>query len=224
MLGSETHQPPSPRSRVKMSSLKKTPIMEDYPSAESAEPSTERISGILHDNIKTDYSPPRLWLAITALVLAIIVLIVTIIFAFVIIPNNECDCPCATTTTDASALTTDADARSQVTEYTLDNGATVIRNVTHRYIYENETEYVVPNQSCPTNTMGIINVGMTYEVGGYFKWTLEDDYPDFYPLPDVHASVGDSIFFVSDSGSSQTEDVWLVTEDLYNGMHSLCLY
>ncbi len=84
-----------------------------------------------------------MWLAITALVLAIIALIGTIIaligtiiFVFIIIPNNECDCPCANTTTDSSAaLTTDVEARaSGVSTFTLDNGSTVIRNVTHRYI------------------------------------------------------------------------------------------
>lgn len=218
MLGSEA----SPSS-VRMSDIKKQPIMDNYPSTQSAaaEPSNsaDRISGILDNTKPAPATPPKLWLAITALTAAIVALIGTIIFAFVIIPNNQCECACSEST--ESTLTANAGASSkvsQVTEYTLDDGATVIRNVTHRYIYENETTIIAPNQSCPTSTVGIINVGLTYEVGGYDKWTLNSDYPDFYPLPDVHASVGDSIFFMSTGGSSVTEDVWIVPKELYDGM------
>lgn len=93
----------------------------------------------------------------------------------------------------------------------------MIVNETHIYIQENTTKHVPFNGSCPTNTVGIVNVGLTHTVGGYDGWTLNSAYPDFYPLADVHASVGDSIYFASPGGGSITEDVWLVPRAVYEG-------
>ena len=102
---------------------------------------------------------PKLWLAVTALILAIITLICTLVIAFVIIPNKECACSDSSSTHYAGSAM---------------GHSTVIVNTTYMYSVENTTEYV--NKSCPTNTVGIINIGQTYAPGGYFGWMLETAY------------------------------------------------
>merc|ERR1719410_322311 len=108
------------------------------------------------------------WTAIAALIIAVITLIIAIVVAFVIIPNNQCSCS-NTAATTSGAFSND--------------GPTIIINETDRYYVENVTVDYPSNGSCPTNTVGIININETYEVGGYYGWLLDTGNPEFYPMP-----------------------------------------
>ena len=55
--------------------------------------------------------------------------------------------------------------------------------------------------------------GQTYELGGYYGWEWNWQYPDLYPFADLHISIGDTILFKSRDWTP--DDVWLVTEDVF---------
>eukprot|EP01084_Bolivina_argentea_P032901 60896_1 len=61
---------------------------------------------------------------------------------------------------------------------------------------------------CPTNVYGIINVNKTYDPGSYYGWYYHSSYKMLYPFTDIHAAVGDSIYYLD-------HNVWLVSEDVY---------
>lgn len=63
------------------------------------------------------------------------------------------------------------------------------------------------------DAFGVTNINQTYQPGGYFGWQYSSSYPDMYPLQDIHASVGDRIFFTAPSRTS--EDVWLVPRKVW---------
>eukprot|EP01084_Bolivina_argentea_P308575 533619_1 len=52
-----------------------------------------------------------------------------------------------------------------------------------------------------------------YSPGGYYGWYYRSQYPDLYPLADLHVNIGDEIFFTS--RVSTGEDLWLVPYEVY---------
>ena len=129
-----------------------------------------------------------------ALILAIIALIAAIVSIIILIPT----------------LTKDVNNEYKLATAITSNES----NIENYYIYENITKYYKSDCECPTNTYGVLNAGKTYKVGDYYGWKYSKNYPDLYPLPDLHVSIGDKVLFTTKEKTS--DDLWLVTEDVYN--------
>jgi len=138
-------------------------------------------------------SNSRKWFIGALSILTIINLIAAVVIAFVLVPSCECDCSASSSSEAAAAAA-----------------------VEDRYYTEETIEWRALNGSCPTNTVGIINVNQTYRPTSYYGWYLHTSYPEFYPPADIHASVGDTIQFSSWQSASAVGSVWLVPESVYN--------
>eukprot|EP01084_Bolivina_argentea_P297684 512898_1 len=155
------------------------------------------------------------WLAIAALTIAFITLIIAILIAFVVIPNNQCNCINDTSTSSDALQSNNNGNGNNNDDSDDDNTPTIIINETDRYYVNNITQFYDWNRTCPTNTMGIINVNITYTPGGYRGWHMDTSYPEYYPLPDIHAYVGDTILFRAPRDTS-SEDLWLVPQAVFD--------
>jgi len=86
--------------------------------------------------------------------------------------------------------------------------------IDHNYTYTTTTEYYDCDCQCPTDSYGVLNAGLTHEVGGYYGWEWNWQFPDLYPLADLHVYVYDTIKFIARDWTP--DDVWLINEDVYN--------
>lgn len=63
------------------------------------------------------------------------------------------------------------------------------------------------------NAYAVLNINETYKPGGYYGWEYNRNYPDMYPMPDIHAKVGDRVVFAGRWGTN--DDVYLVPPEVF---------
>eukprot|EP01084_Bolivina_argentea_P032902 60898_1 len=147
------------------------------------------------------------YLALIALIVSIITLITAIVIAATVIPNL------GSKVTSSDTNTGNNDAANLGDNSQTNTNSIIIVNETNRYYHNDTIQYFDVNCSCPTNVYGIINVNKTYDPGSYYGWYYHSSYKMLYPFTDIHAAVGDSILFRSQSWTPH--DVWLVSEEVY---------
>lgn len=112
--------------------------------------------------------------------------------------------------TTSAPETTAAAETTEGTTTTTEEPEPIIEEI---YIYNESTEYYPCECDCNSTTYGLLNAGVTYELGGYYGWRYVWQFPDLYPFPDLHIHVGDKVHFKANTWTG--EDLWIVNEEVY---------
>jgi len=163
----------------------------------------------------------RYTLGIAALVAAIIALILSIVSMVLLLSASSQTNSVESSSESSAAVTANeqdedsGDSRDDggvnVSDSSI-NASVIVEDV---WIYNETTAYYDVDCQCNTSVYGVLNAGHTYKVGGYYGWEYLSSYPDLFPFPDIHLSVGDQLFF--QSGNRWTSnDVWVVTKQVFD--------
>lgn len=94
-----------------------------------------------------------------------------------------------------------------------ESAAKLAEAVADVFLYNETVEYYPCECDVESRTFGLLNAGVTYEVGGYYGWRYQSRYWYLYPFDDIHVSVGDTVKFKARGWTG--DDLWLVNQEVY---------